>query len=125
MGRVLIALAALGTGVAVWLSTAHPYGLRFAMGIWPVPEGTPWTYQFESGFVPALTVLTLLTSVLSLYHIHNCHMDGCWRVGKHRVHGTPWCNRHMGKARPERSESEILLSIEKLLDELVNGPEGL
>ena len=99
-------LAAAGTYMAF-----HPYGDRAAIGTWPVPSGTPWEYQLESGFVPALTVLTLLGALFSMYHVHNCHMDGCWRIGKHRVHGAPWCSRHEGQARPEASTEELLAQI--------------
>jgi len=93
------------------VAVTHPFGTRFALGIWPVPQGTPWTYQLESGFIPALTVLTLLGAVTSMWHVHNCHMDGCWRLGKHRINGTPWCGKHQHLARPERSEREILEEI--------------
>lgn len=95
-----LTLPVLAAGVAIgWLMGTHPYGDRFALGIWPVPAGTPWTYQLESGFIPALTVLGLLGSVAGLYHLHSCHQDRCWRVGRHKVDGTPWCNRHHEKAR--------------------------
>jgi len=112
------ALAVLWVATVTWLGFRHPYGLRFAMGIWPVPQGTPWTYQLESGFVPALTVLTLLSAVTSLYHLHNCHTPGCWRTGKHRVNGAPWCDTHVGEVKPERSENDLLTSIEGLLTEI-------
>lgn len=96
----------------LWSILAHPLAWRFAMGDWPVPTGTPWTYQLESGFIPALTVLTLLSAVASMYHIHNCHYEGCWRLGKHRVNGTPWCSHHVGLARPEET-------VENKLDKLI------
>jgi hypothetical protein len=125
MGRFFIALASFGTGVLCWLGAAHPFGLRFAMGIWPVPDGTPWTYQLESGFIPALTVLSLLTLVSGAWQHVNCHHHWCLRTGKHKINGTPWCDKHHQEARPERSDNEILRSIETLLNELVNGPEGM
>ena len=82
------------TALAAWSAVTHWLAWRFGMGDWPVPPGTPWTYQLESGFIPALTVLTLLGTVVSLYHLHNCHKDGCWRLGKHKINGTPWCSLH-------------------------------
>jgi hypothetical protein len=111
MWKFFAALAVLWAGALTWCGLYHPYGLRFAMGIWPVPQGTPWTYQLESGFVPALTVLTLLSAVGSLYHLHNCHQDGCWRFGKHRVNGTPYCQHHHHLVRPLRSTEELLTDI--------------
>jgi len=113
--RWLLVPAALLLAAAGTYMAAHPYGDRAAIGIWPVPQGTPWEYQLWSGFIPALTVLGLLGSVASLYHLRNCHKDSCWRIGKHRVNGTPWCNRHVGEARPEVSTEELLAQI---LDEL-------
>src|SRR5271154_773362 len=104
-----------GIGWVVWYGTGHYLGYRFAIGTWPVPSGTPWTYQLWSGFVPALTVATIFGSVISLYHIKNCHHDGCWRIGKHTVNGSPWCSKHQEEARPERTENEILLGIETQL----------
>jgi hypothetical protein len=106
--RTLACLAALWAAALTWLGLDHPYGLRFSMGLWPVPPGTPWTYQLESGFVPALTVLTLLSAVASLYHVHNCANETCWRLGKHRVNGSPYCNRHKDSVTPVASVEELL-----------------
>jgi hypothetical protein len=111
--RSLTVLAACAAAVLIAYSAAtHWLAWRFGMGDWPVPAGTPWTYQLESGFVPALTVLSLLTAIIGTYHLHNCHEDGCWRIGKHKVNGTPWCSRHQAKARPE-------VSVEQLLETLI------
>lgn len=104
--------------LAAWITLmalTHPYGTRFAIGIWPVPPGTPWSYQLESGFVPALTVLTLLGAVAGAWHHVNCHKDGCWRTGKHKVDGTPWCSRHQHEARSRRTDSDRLDEIIALL----------
>lgn len=79
------------------------HGLLGFLGLWPVPAGTSTWYQLWSGFIPALTVLTLLGAVGGMYHAHNCHQAGCPRIGKHKVDGTPWCNRHHEQARQARS----------------------
>ena len=115
MRRLFLPLLLLGA--VGWSVAHHPLAWRFATGTWPVPSGTPWTYQLESGFVPALTVLTLLGSVLSLYHLHNCHKDGCWRIGKHKINGTPWCSRHQAQARPEKTVTELLERVIELLEQ--------
>jgi hypothetical protein len=109
--RWLLVPAALLLAAAGTYAAGHPYGARAAIGIWPVPQGTPWEYQFWSGFVPALTVLTLLGAVGSMYHVHNCRQDGCWRIGKHRVNGVPWCGRHVKHAAPHASTEELLTQI--------------
>jgi hypothetical protein len=113
----LIALIAVLAWAAAYMA-AHPYGDRFALGIWPVPQGTPWSYQLLSGFIPALTAVSLVTLVSGAYHHVNCHEGGCWRIGKHKVSGTPWCNRHHGKARPE-------LTVESLLETLIEHVQAL
>jgi len=126
--RSLTLLAACAAAVLIAYSAAtHWLAWRFGMGDWPVPQGTPWTYQLESGFVPALTVLSLLTAIIGTYHLHNCHEDGCWRIGKHKVNGTPWCSRHQAKARPEVSVEQLLETlIERfdLLAERLAAPEA-
>jgi hypothetical protein len=89
----------------------RPWGLLFSLGVHPYPAGTPWTYQLWSGFVPALTVLSLLGTLVSLYHLKNCHRDGCWRLGKHVVNGAPWCSVHVSGVMPELSEHDLLTEI--------------
>ena len=94
----LVVLAACTAGL-VYAAIWRPLGTRFALGDWPVPSGTPWTYQLESGFIPALTVLSLVTFLAGAWHHVNCHQDGCWRIGKHKVDGSPWCGKHHEDAR--------------------------
>lgn len=118
MKRIL-AVMPLGVLVAVVvlavLIILHPWGAATAIGVHPYPAGTPWEYQMWSGIIPALTILTLFGSLGAAYHVHNCHADGCLRLGKHRVGGTPWCSKHYASVKPQRSEAEILEAIEALL----------
>jgi hypothetical protein len=99
--------------LTAWSIAVHPWGWLYGLGVHPYPESssTPWTYQLWSGFLPALTVVTLLGSVASLYHLHNCAAGGCWRIGKHKVAGTPWCTRHAGQAKPTVSTEDLLTQI--------------
>lgn len=97
----------------------HWLGWRTGMGIWPVPSGTPWTYQFESGFVPALTILSLVAAIAGTYHLHNCHSDRCFRLGKHKIGGTPWCTRHVDEGRAFHGTETTLRDVTDRLDELV------
>jgi hypothetical protein len=63
-------------------------------------SGAPPNYNFWSGFGSDLTEVTLLGAIAGFYWKHNCHHEkgwlpwGCWRIGKHLVDGTPWCNKH-------------------------------
>jgi hypothetical protein len=106
---------ALGVLGLVAEAATHPYGARFAIGAWPVPSGTPWTYQLLSGFVPALTVVSVFTLLSGAYHHVNCHKPGCPRIGKHKIDGTPWCSVHEKDARPEISLNELLTDISATL----------
>jgi hypothetical protein len=58
-------------------------------------------YGFWSGFGSDLGEVALLGAIAGAYHKHNCHRKGCWRVGRHTVDGTPWCNHHHEQARAE------------------------
>ncbi len=120
MKHVLRWTAVAVAAAAVWSVAAHPWGWAYALGVHPYPgPQTPWTYQLWSGFTPALTVLTLFGAVLSLYHVHNCHEQGCWRIGRYRVGGAVWCRWHREAAKPERTEHELLEAIEASLAALV------
>jgi hypothetical protein len=67
-----------------------------------IDEPGPY-YGFWSGFGSDLGELALLAAVATFWRKHNCHQSRCWRLGRHTVDGTPWCNRHHGQAR-ERGE---------------------
>lgn len=76
-------------------------------------------YAAWSGSVPALfTLVGLSTIVTGLFHNVNCHEPGCWRIGKHKVDGSPWCNVHHGNARPDVTDSQRLDQIIALLEQI-------
>ena len=56
-------------------------------------------YGFWSGVGSDISELAIVGAVLGAYRKHNCHAKGCWRVGRHSVDGTPWCDRHHQAAR--------------------------
>lgn len=77
-------------------------------------------YGFTSGIGPMiLTGLGMAGIATGLWHGHNCHRDGCFRIGKHRVNGTPWCNLHHEQARPEKPVSELIIDNGMLLDQIL------
>lgn len=51
------------------------------------------TYLFWSGFFGDVSII--VAAVAFLRH-RNCHVTGCWRVGRHHVAGTPYvtCQKH-------------------------------
>ena len=56
-------------------------------------------YGFFSGFGSDIGELAIIGGLVSLYRKHTCHKDGCWRISRHVVDGSPWCNRHHQAAR--------------------------
>ena len=63
---------------------------------WHDPDG----YNFISG---PLADITLLGAVYAILRRHNCHVKGCWRLGRHQVAGTTYvvCRKH----HPDESPS--------------------
>lgn len=83
------------------------HGLMFALGIYPAPSGTPWTYQLWSGFIPALAVMSLIGGVGTIIRRHNCHIHGCWRTGSYPVGEYRVCKRHHDDIRPRTTVSKL------------------
>jgi hypothetical protein len=82
-------------------------------------------YDAFSGSLPVMvTILGMSTIITGMWHHVNCHMDGCYRIGKHKVNGTPWCSRHQGKARPEVSVEQLLETLIERFDLLLEQREG-
>ncbi len=61
-----------------------------------VSNGGSHQYNFWSGFGSDISELLILGGIIQLYRKHNCHVKGCWRVGKYPVEGTPYivCKKH-------------------------------
>jgi hypothetical protein len=71
-----------------WL--LHILGIDNLSGRW---------YGFWSGAGGDIGQITLIAAVLGAFRKHNCHQRRCWRIGRHLVDGTPWCDRHHQDAR--------------------------
>lgn len=66
-------------------------------------SGSPRNYNFFSGAGSDLSEITILGFAAGWWHKVNCHQDGCFRIGRHVVDGSPWCNRHQAGAREQGS----------------------
>lgn len=68
-------------GIAIWLGLTNPSG---------------HAYSFWSGVGADIGEVTIIGGMIAIYRKHNCHVRGCWRVGKLAVDGTPYivCHRH-------------------------------
>jgi hypothetical protein len=53
-------------------------------------------YGFFSGSGSDIGQVTLVGGVAMMVRKHNCHVHGCWRVGRHPIAGTPYvvCRKH-------------------------------
>jgi hypothetical protein len=70
-------------------ATVFDWLYHAARWTWHDPDG----YNFISG---PLADITLLGGAYAILRHHNCHVKGCWRVGRHPVTGTSYvvCRRH-------------------------------
>jgi hypothetical protein len=61
----------------------------------------PW-YALWSGFGSDIAELAI---VAAIFRKINCHARGCWRIGLHRVPGTPYttCARHNPAHRGDKA----------------------
>jgi hypothetical protein len=75
-------------------------------------------YAFVSGVGPILLTALLGSSVVAgLWHALNCHEEGCYRIGRHKVKGSPWCNSHHENARASETLEDKLDKLIALLTE--------
>jgi hypothetical protein len=53
-------------------------------------------YGFWSGFGGSVPDFLILGSIAGYLLHRNCHVQRCWRLGRHHVEGTPYvtCRRH-------------------------------
>ena len=78
-----------------WL--LHVLGVDNLSGRW---------YGFWSGFGADIGEAALIGAVLGMVRKHNCHIRRCWRIGRHTVNGSPYCNKHHQAARGNDTGSE-------------------
>ena len=71
----------------VWHGLAVFFGLTNPAG---------HAYAFWSGIGSDIGELTIIGGMIAIYRKHNCHVRGCWRIGRLSVKGTPYvvCHRH-------------------------------
>lgn len=87
-------------------------------------------YAFWSGFGSCLSEFSILGLV---FHHFNCHARGCWRIGHHKVDGTPYtvCRKHHPtmpdkRATLEQIHASVGVSVDtapaKSIEDAVFGP---
>lgn len=108
--------AAAATAAAAFWCAAHYRGLIHFLGI---DTQASDNYDFTSGIGPMLLTAAGMTTLISgLWHGHHCHAPGCWRIGRHRIDGTPWCNRHHRQARhqDQATLADVVAGLEAIGD---------
>jgi hypothetical protein len=71
-------------------------------------------YAFWSGIGSDLGEVAIIGGLVGIYRQHNCHVDGCARLGRHSVDGTPYivCRKHHPDI-PERVTAEHVAAAHK------------
>jgi hypothetical protein len=83
--------------VHAWHFIVHVMGVDVGVD---VPYGC-WVWgNFWQGFGADLG---MIGGIFALYLKHTCHTSGCYRIGRHQVDGTPWCNKHHQQARKPKA----------------------
>jgi hypothetical protein len=114
---ILAAVAGLA-----WLGWRYEHGMAHGIG---VDTQQSQEYDFVSGVGPMIiAAIGYISLIAAGWHALNCHQPGCWRVGRHKVGGTPWCNRHHGKARPELTVENLLETLIERIDVLTEALTG-
>ena len=84
--------------MTLWYILVHvmgvDYGVNYGRWVWG---------NFWSGFGADLS---MVGAMFGLYLKHICHTTGCYRLGRHQVNGTPWCNKHHEQARQKKGDHD-------------------
>jgi hypothetical protein len=59
-------------------------------------NGSGPIYLAWSGWGGDLGEVVIIGALWGAYRKHTCHVDGCWRLSRHHVEGTPYiaCKKH-------------------------------
>jgi hypothetical protein len=108
VGSLMVLVGFAIVVVVFWTDSAHWF-LRYTGA--DAESGT-W-YGFWSGFGGAIPDFLILGSIITVYRHHNCHVKGCWRLGK-QVDGTPYLAcpmHHPAHEGNKRSVSEDVIRL--------------
>lgn len=112
LGRVTRCVAfAAAVGLLTYLFGWHTWGLLYGLGVHPYPgPTTPWTYQLWSGFIPSLAIVSIFGGITAHFRVLNCHVHGCWRIGKFELAGGQFkvCKKH--SPHPDKLTHEYVLA---------------
>jgi hypothetical protein len=100
MKRTLGLLAFLAAGVVVCLLLEYWSHVRDEFFVLAGSRDEAGGYYgLWSGFGGALPDVLIFTAMAGWYWHRTCHVQHCWRPGRHQVDGSSWCGRHHIGAR--------------------------
>jgi hypothetical protein len=92
---ILVWLVAIGLLIASIIEPHLWRDYRGWSGSQTNPNGTSTDiYQALSGLIPSLAILSVVGGLTQTFRHHNCHVKGCWRLGR-PVDGTPYVACHV------------------------------
>ncbi len=113
---VPLLLVSVGVGTIVYVNQR---GIIHLLGIDTQQSDN---YDFVSGVGPMIITAVGYTGIIvGLWHHVNCHYTGCLRIARHRIDGTPWCNRHQLNARAAvKADLEDVVELLKAQNNVLN-----
>lgn len=92
----------------------------------------PW-YGFWSGVGSDLSELAMVGALLGLLRKHNCHIHGCWRIGRHPHGRYVLCAKHHPEGAPtvdsieteQQFQEQILAEVRAVRNAIQRGGFGL
>jgi hypothetical protein len=119
---LVLAIAGLALLIAFFNAVRHWLALHTGT----LHGGPDIYYNFWSGFGSDLGEATLITAVgVGVYtgvRKVNCHTKGCWRIGHHRLDGTPYilCKHHHPDVPNHGASHEHILEHYRRVQEQAN-----
>ena len=79
------------------MNLAHIFGLDSGSGYW---------YLWWSGLGSDIAEVAIIGGLITLARKHNCHVKGCWKVGRQQVQGTTLivCRAHHPDGKPTHAD---------------------
>lgn len=79
-------------------------------------NGSGALYLFYSGIASFILSLSVVGGLIGLWRKHECHQDGCWRIGKHPAAdgALVLCRRHHPDIKGRRLTAEVIAEMHKI-----------
>lgn len=96
-------------------------------------NGSGPIYLFWSGIFSALPSIGVFGVLIGAYRKHNCHIHGCWRIGRHPHGRYVLCAKHHPEGAPtvdsieseQQFQEQILAEVREVRNAIQRGGFGL